>query len=448
MRLYFGLTAFALLFGVVCRAPLAWDGSWYLFNILNSQTPYIPVGRVITIPLHYPVVLASALTSDLRILGMVFGLAYIAVPLTALIASWWIVRPYVPSLFLWAALGLGVGTLPGQLLFASEGIQAVQLSWPILLSVLVGIRARHVPVLLLFIVLVFCAHPVAGPLLALAAGFAFLLGLRGEGQRQWLWSWSAGLLAIALLKFATLFLFPSAYEAAEMSLAMQERHFRAAVAGLPLKALMLAWLAGISVLLLPVVARSTPKRDRIIRTVIRTASLMCVVGAGGLLMLWARDPDRWKYALDFRSWTLVSSLPFMIFAGVESLGPRVRLESSEEEREWEHRLGLVQTAAVVFAIVFCVQSTAWYGLTNRLREAIDENRRGCVSKASLPWLSNTALNHWSISSYGILLQGRIPRLFIAGDGQPCAQASSSRALLMTPRDYRAKTGGWFDLSAL
>jgi len=443
MQLFFGLIAFALLFGVVCRAPLAWDGSWYLFNILNSQSPYIPVGRVFTIPLHYPVVLASTLTSDLRILGMVFGLAYVAVPMTALAVSWWIVRPYAPSLFLWAALGLGVGTLPGQLLFASEGIQAVQLSWPIILSVLIGIRARHVPVLLLFVILVFSAHPVAGPLLALAAGFAFFLGLRRGAPRQWLWSWSAGLLAMASLKFATSLLFPSGYEAGEMSLAMQERHFRSAVAGLPLKALVLAWLGGISVLLLPVVAGSAPVRDRIIRT----ASLMCVVGAGSLLILWARDPDRWKYALDFRSWTLFSSLPFMIFAGVESFTPRARLESSEET-EWKHRLKLVQAVAVVFAIVFCVQSTAWYGLTNRLREAIDENRRGCVSKASFPWLAHSALNHWSISSYAILLQGRMPRLFIAADSRQCAEVGSSRAVLVTPWDYRPKTGGWFDLSAL
>lgn len=442
MRLYFGLTASALLFGVACRAPLAWDGSWYLFNILNAQTPYVPFGRFITIPLHYPVVLASTVTSDLRILGTVFGLVYIAIPMTALIASWWIVRPYAPSLFLWAALGLGVGTLPGQLLFASEGIQAVQLFWPILLSVLTGIHARQVPVLLLFLLLVFCAHPVAGPLLALAAGFAFLVGLRQRTQRQWLWTWSGGLIAMAALRFATSLMFASPYEAAEMSLEMQGRHFRAAVAGLPLLAIVLAWLAGFSVLLSSVVARS--KLQRIF--IHQAAGLLCLVAAGALLILWARDPIRWHAALDFRSWTLFSSLPFMVLAGLESLGPRrMGLEHSQEK--WDHRLRFVQIIGVIFALVFCVQSTAWYSLTNRLRETIDQNPRGCVSTTSLPWLYPTALNHWSTPAYVILLQGRKPRMLIS-DSERCAEAGSSESVRITPWHYRAKIGGWFDLSAL
>ena len=446
MRLYFGLTTAALLFAVLCWAPLAWDGSWYLFNILNSQAPYVPFGRVVTIPLHYPVIAASGLTDDLRVLRLVFGLVYAAVPLGSLAASWWTVHRIAPSLFVWPALGIGLGTLPGQLLFASEGIQAVQLSWPILLSVATGIQSRHIAVLVGFGLLVDLAHPVATALLALAAALAFAIGLGAGARRKWIWGWAAGLAAFSVARLAMTGLFLSAYEADVMSLETQRRHFAAAVAGLPLVGIVGAWLAGAVVFSSrapgEIDADLTPARAR--GRLALSVAVCCLVAAGGVLLVWAREPARWMGGLDFRSWALVSSLPFMVMACVESVA-RVRKSAAQEAAVWNGRLAVIQIVAAIFALVLCTQSTAWYNLGTRLRETIAQHPNACISKRAIGWLRSTALSHWATPTYVILLQARKPAMLVLNDDE-CAEVRSGEALWIKVGPYHSKKGGWFDLS--
>src|SRR5438093_960596 len=103
MRLFFTLTAIALGIAALSGAPLGWDGSYRLFKILDAQglafaeTQY----RLTPLLLHLPVFLASQLTDDVAVLRALFSLAYAAVPLAALVASWWIVRPTHLHLMLW-----------------------------------------------------------------------------------------------------------------------------------------------------------------------------------------------------------------------------------------------------------------------------------------------------------------------------------------------------------
>jgi hypothetical protein len=50
----------------------------------------------------------------------------------ALALSRWVVCGYAELLFIWVALGVGFGTLPGQLYFVSEALFAILLFWPIM----------------------------------------------------------------------------------------------------------------------------------------------------------------------------------------------------------------------------------------------------------------------------------------------------------------------------
>jgi hypothetical protein len=132
MRLYFGLIIVALGFAAVSGAAMAWDGSYFLFKILDLQAPVPPHGHLVNIPLHGLVLLVNRFTSDLSLLQTVFGLVYAAIPFIALTLSWWVVRGYAEPLFIWVVLGVGFGTLPGQLCFVSEALFAILLFWPIM----------------------------------------------------------------------------------------------------------------------------------------------------------------------------------------------------------------------------------------------------------------------------------------------------------------------------
>src|SRR2546423_15486135 len=129
MRIYFLLVSIALCIAAMCGAALSWDGSYYLYKPLDTQSPFVLHSRPINVALQWPVLVASHITSDIRVLNAVFGLMHASVPLIALAASWWIVRNRAPGLFVWAALGICLGTLPGVFQLTSDAIDVVQLFW-------------------------------------------------------------------------------------------------------------------------------------------------------------------------------------------------------------------------------------------------------------------------------------------------------------------------------
>ena len=61
VRAFFLLATLGLVLAALCGAALSWDGSIYLFELLDKQRPYVSQGRLITWPLHLPVVLAMTL---------------------------------------------------------------------------------------------------------------------------------------------------------------------------------------------------------------------------------------------------------------------------------------------------------------------------------------------------------------------------------------------------
>jgi hypothetical protein len=441
MGLYFGLTSAALLFAALCYAPLCWDGSWILFAVLDSRAPVVYPARLLSIPLHSLALNSAFIPDDLRLPRIVFSATYAAIPMVALVTSWLVVRNHARSLFVWAALGIGLGTLPGQFNFLSDEIMAIHLFWPLLLSVLTGLRKSHVPVIVLCGAAIFFTHPVAAPLFAFAAGLAFIFGWRSSHDRRRMWLWALVFVALAALRFVILFSLRTAYEATELTWAMQYRHFASGVAGLPLAFSAFVLIAATMVFLSSFTGRTNRKYCTPLVHSVEIASL--VVG-GSLLVIWARDPSLWMHALDFRSWALVTSLPFMVLAGLERLLPEAD-QQWVATHEWDRRTTTLQIVATVFALVLSVQSTTWVNVTDRLRENLALSPNTCVSASSMGWIFRTPLYHWSTPAYAVILQGRVPRVLVL-HGASCADGRRSEAVRVTPSGFASRKQGWFDLA--
>ena len=438
MRVFAICIGVGLVVAALCGAALAWDGSAYLFHILDTHTLYTPHYRYATAPLQAIVLLAAGVTGSLPVLQAVFGLMYASVPVLALVASWLVVRREQRQLFVWAALGVALGTLPGQFFFVSEALIAVQLFWPLWLALLVGAQPRHTPLILVLAIALAFSHPFAIPLLGLAALLALFSGWRNAEARTRLWRWAAGLGVAAGLSTVMFVLLADTYQAEQLSPDVF-RFALASLAGLPLVALLLIGLAAVVLAVAPM--RSG---QHWLRTT-SGASLGLLGAAGLLLALWARDPALWKHALDFRYLVPLCALPLLALAACDGLR-RPAAELGRADAVWQQRQRVIQLAGGVFALVLALQAAGWFATTSRLRSALAASRWTCVSATAEPWLAATPLDHWSVTQFA-LLQGRTPtRIVLAGDG--CGSVASDQPLQLnawTQRDWQA---GWFDLATV
>ncbi len=447
LRSFFGLTAVGLVFAALCGVALSWDGAAYLFRTLDNQAPFTPNTRLINWPLHWPVIIASRFTSDLPFLQTVFGLTYAAFPLLMLAAAWWIVREEAPTLFVWAAFGIGLGMLPGKIYFVSEANLAVQLAWPLILAILVGLQRKHAPLVVVLAVGLYNTHPLAVAFFAVATALAFGMGLRERSGRRWLWGWAAGFGGLTLAGVVGFLFFRSDYERGQSSLGQLGGAFQASVAGLPLLGLIGSWVAALLVLLAPLLRRAPGQRaDRVVFPL----AVVSLGVATALLVAWAQDPQQWRLAALFSRWTAVVALTFMLPAAIEGAlyAPTLR----HRLRDYlPQRARVIQVVAAASSLVLIVQSVAWLNLTSRLRETVARSPWACVSAGPIEWLDNTPLDYWTTAQHSILLQGRAPqRVMLTGD--LCGQVGFERGIPLDPffdtNVVRVWNGGWFDLQGV
>lgn len=411
-----------------------------MFKIVDLQSPVPAHDRLVNIPLHWMVLLANRFTSDRSVLQTVYGLVYAAIPFMALALSWWVVHGYAEPLFIWVALGVGFGTLPGQLCFACEALFAILLFWPIILAILVRIPTRHAPTIFLLVISLFYTHPVSIILFAIAAGCAFVMTFRSQCRRIWLLMYGFGFSAMAILKSLMFLIFPSPYEMSLLLMDVLKYHFTGSVSGIPLRAVMCAWFATSMIFIAPLLSRSQNYKYV---PIIHWLELISLITAGGLLVIWARDPSLWRYATSFRLWALFGSSPFILLAALEAL---IYHDDFSYMRKsiWSHRLITIQIIGLCYLVVLSIQSTAWFNLTKILRETITHSEDNCLSGSSMGWIPHTPLHNWTAPSYAILLQGRAPRKLVL-DGDGCSEASFSHAIRIAPWDLRSRSEGWFDL---
>jgi hypothetical protein len=438
---FLGLCGLALLIAVFSGAALSWDGSYYLFKTLDTQRPYAPPDRLLALAPGSLVLLAGQLTSDVAVLQAVFGLPYAAVPLVSLVASWWVVRDLAPALFIWPALGVGVGLLPGLFFLVGEGAQAMMLVWPTLLAILLGLPRRHLPLAGAFALLTLAAHPVGGVLVLLLAVVALLVGSADVAARPRLTLAGSAMVVAAVARLVT----TQQASAAIFAPSTYADALQKAASGLPLAALIGVWLTAVVTLLS---ARAAANGLVDVAPVLRFLAVAGLVAAAICLVFWARDPRYWANALDFSTVAAIVGLPFLALASAERLLGWAYLHadggSGPADALVHERATLAQFAGACCLIVLTVQGVVFGGLSGQVRQVLASAPTSCVSADSLGMVQGTALGHWSLASYALVTQGRAPeRIVLDGDG--CVAARAGVPFRVIAWDVASDGHGWFDL---
>ncbi len=453
MKFFFALIAIALIVGVVVGGAMMWDGSYYLYKALDTGQPYAPHGRFINVPLQWPVIWASQLISNVNVLKVLFGLMYALIPLGSLLLAWWIVKDSRPTLFVWAALGIGFGTLMLQLTFVAEAILVLQLFWPFLLGLLVPPRRSVYIIMAILIIVILVSHPFAIFLLPVAAVAAFLMGWRYPERRLQLWIWAAALCAaivIVVLRFITM---SDIYESERVSLDVLQATFNTSMTGIRLVGVLSIYGATALIFLVPFILHGRQRlaqhwdvQSRSLSNVLYALELGGIVLAGLALLIWGAYSRLWQTALTYRVWALFVSLPFMGLAVLEGLiqGPVWKLDL---EGMWRHRRRTIQMIGVVFLIVIVTQSLSWVNLDNGIRQTIAANPGACVPQSTIARQSADLLGHWTMTPYSILVQGMEPQKIVLPDSV-CKSYQFTANLPIADWDQRGWNDGRFDMHLL
>src|SRR5471032_1209566 len=125
------LLALAAAFACVCGLPLIWDGSYQLVVSLREQRPFFYLTRFHSWFLWWPCVWLSRVTDNLNVLLLAYGLPFLAAPAPSLWLAWRIVRKHRPQLAVWAAFGVAVAPLPGQVFVINDSVWQQTIFWPL-----------------------------------------------------------------------------------------------------------------------------------------------------------------------------------------------------------------------------------------------------------------------------------------------------------------------------
>jgi len=401
--LVIGAAAATALIAGVAGLPLAWDGSYFLFVVLNDQAPLLIAHRFIETLLTSPVLFASGRTEDLAVLRAIFGVSYTAIPLVALFCSWLVVRRR-PELFVWPVLGIAVALLPGRALFIAESLIAAQLAWPLLLAAVVPVSGGVLLLCLALGAIVAVSHPVAAIPLVIVALVGAAIRRRSRRSSA---SWAAAFLGLAALNLAILGSRLNAFERESLELSVAVGSLIRGALGPQLAAMLLTALAAVLVL------RGAHAQQRADQVRAEALALTSIALAAAALLVWAAVPQFWKGEIDFRSWALPITLPLFALAILDACSVRGR----PLQTLVDGRMRIARAAAVAMFLVMLVQSVVWVQLTSRVSLAV-EGAHGCIDAASIEGFPDSPLGHWSITPLSMLLQARDVRSFV-GTADAC-----------------------------
>lgn len=433
----FGLAVAGLAIAGLGGLVLAWDGAWTVVRTAETGMPTFLHGRVSGWLVQAPVLLVRPVTDDPAILTAVAGLSFASVPLLALAAAWRITRPDRDDLLALAFLGIGLAGLAGLGVLISEAMMAVALAWPLLLAAALGRLARHRLLVALLLLVIAGLHPFAVPIVGLAGVAVVLRAAEHPDERPVARRTVVVLGAIWALLVVRYLAFGSGYEGEALDLERLGAHWRGAVAGRPLVAILIAWALGVLVV-------TRPWRDRT-GTVLAAAGTAAAIG---VMVVWAADPERWQRALMFRTWAPAAIAPLLGLAVVAALAGRRR----GAPRATDRPTGSLVVAGVglVMFVVLVAQTLAWRSAVDALRADLGNRPGGCVEATDLA-ISGTPLDHWGITSLGLAVDGQAPRHLVAY-GASCATVDAERGLPLKFIDGiavdRAPVHGWLDLASI
>lgn len=441
MRTFFALLIAAAAAAVWFEAPLSWDGAYLLFRLLDDGTPAVPFLRLSHAAFQLPVLIARyAGIEDPRILGASFSLTYALVPAVSLALSWWIVRGRREELFVWPALSIALSNLPGVFFMSSEGPVAIELFWPIVLALLVGSVTRgRLAALVVAALLGLFAHPIAGLVAAACAILAFVQTGRGRLGPARARGWLVG--AVFLTVAAARLLAPlSGYEKQQLTVRSFLDPLRAATWGWPRVSLGATLAAAFLTALQALVWRRLA--SPLWRKTLAFAPALLALAAGLFMIPWARDPNRWASALNYRFVMNALSAVFLTAAALEGLAARSGSLADGGEIGRGRRITAVM-AALSLLVLFAVQGASWSDLRTRFAAEIAAARAPCVPLTTVPSVGRTALRHWSSTALSIVLQGRRPAR-VAMPDEGCEDLARTGAWRIAPFDLRERAG-WFVL---
>ena len=418
--LVWSVAAAAFVLAAFCLASLTWDGSYCLLQTLQDGAPFIPHRRWFHAVVLEPLLWARPLARHPLDLAVLHGLLYAAVPLASLAVALRMLRGKDAPLRYWALLGMLLVPLPGQMVMVAEVSPAMQLGWVCLAFVWRGCPPRWAWVAALSVLAIWGLHPIGAALFAGAAATALSLGCaaKDRASRRRLGIWTALFGLAALAKAADVALFASAYEKANLHATawMAECH-----SGL---------LRTPALLLLPVLAdaglRPSPR-----------VSKMLWGAAFAVGIAFSIPPEGWAGSLCYRKFGIVFTLPVALLAGIEAL-------RHQNGHALPHRSLL--RPALLFAVVMAGMSLSWRALWKPLPDRLAAHPGSVVPASELipPGLGGNALQHWSLTSLSLLLQGWAPEKVAVWD--PQLQLANGRFCICPqeafPWEDRALKLGW------
>jgi hypothetical protein len=445
MRFFFVMIGLALVLAALSGMALAWNSGYELFVLLDTQAPLEPSTQrhLLTLPAQQAVLLLSGAPGNLLLSQTIYGLGYVVYPFLAMAMAWWLAREEAPGLFVWPAIGIGLVTIPGQLYLSADALIGVQLFWVLVIAMLVKVKRRQLPFVLLFAVVTFLVYPFTPAIAAAAMLLTVLAGLLHHDRWRRMALWGVGFVALALLA-AWYFEDLAASQPAALTEDMLTEGFQTSLMGAPLIMLLSVMVASIALNVAPRLRQSQNPELALVAYVVELAGF---VVAGLVMLLWALLPDAWEGTIAYRGWVLFCSLPFMAAAVFDSHArQRVPADWALEDA---HRNRTVAVVGVICAVVLAVQGLGWVGLAGRLQDTLAESVEPAIPAATLDWLEGTPLTHWSVTAYSILLQGDDADAVVLYDDYPdLGRAGFEDGLYIADWYWRSWSEGAFDLSRL
>jgi len=119
-----------------------------------------------------------------------------------------------------------------------------------------------------------------------------------------------------------------------------------------------------------------------------------------------------------------------------------------ESRLQEIRRYAMSLIGAIFLIVLSIQSVQWALMNQRLTSDLMDSDRGCVVSNSVAWLGDTPMDHWGVTLYAVLLQGRKPNTLLLPGQFACqlfgVDGDASFGEMGTFSFVRPRGEGWFD----
>ncbi len=407
-------------------AALTWDGASLLFGFLDTQSVSLPHHRFSVALFQVPALWASKVTSNVRVVELVYCALYTSVPCVSAWASWLAVRATRPRLVVFPLTWLCCGAVAGQLFFVTEALLAVNLAWPLLLVVVTGFSVGRLTWSALGVLLLFGLHPVSGPLLVLVAVSAVVCATAEQARRRELHAAASVLGALGAARIVMAF--RDVYERSQADVQLADVW----------QSLHLPRAAVMAVTALPALVLTMQLAQRKARTLTFGLLLVALVVVLTALLPWAANVQAWRDELNFRFIAPLAALPFFVAALIA-----LRVGRPSAALGLDDQL-VCLGGALVFVGVLSVQTRLWFGLRQRLESTLASSESRCVSMNDTPEAALTALRWWTTPSYALLIQGRAPRsLLLAGDD--CSREEHAEMIPVNPWYQRQRDTGWFDL---